>query len=302
LSLANRKFIFGAFLAFSVLISSFTAPEAAFAQASSQKEDMKKAASFYLTVRCNEFHRADFIWDPAITVARWQGLQNGDSIPKDLMRVLKQTSKSDQQDAQRLLSYKWPNSDIQAAISEIANDFLGDSRDIANIASSNKWRVPNWSEWWKKDEAMLKRLGLSEDTPCPGWDYTSFDAFRYLSAVCPANRAWKRFEKVRDRELDRGMKIGDSISPKLKDEMLITALYLKRSFGALEDFRSKDSRVNRLALEISETEYRESVTLTRVAKGGKWEEPPLASGGTEASGAIRRALNLPPVGSGSCPI
>jgi hypothetical protein len=305
LFLGNKNVIsivFSTLLVSFFVISVLIAPKQAIAQSSSQKEDMRKAASFYLTIRCNEFHRADFIWDPAITVARWQGLQKGDSIPKDLLRAMKAVSKGDEQDGQKLLSYRWPTPDVKAAIDGIANGLLSDSKDVASIASANKWRTPNWSEWWQKDEAMLRQLGLSQDTSCPGWNYSDFDAFRYLSAVCPANRAWKRFEKVRDRAIGRGMKIGDPIPSSLRDEMLIAALYLERSYGALKEFRTKDSRINRLAQAVAEQDYQDSSALTRVAQGGRWQEPALAQGGDEPANSIRRSFNLPPVGPGSCPV
>jgi hypothetical protein len=264
------------------------------AQSNADSRAKAEAAAFYLRVTCNTYHRDEFLWDPAITVARQQGLADGKPIPKDLRLIMKQTSQSDLNTAQLLLNYKWPSVDIATAIKGISDGFLQDSRDIGAIASQNKWRTPDWSMWWQDDDVIRRKLGLSLSAGCPGWDWRADEAHYYIGSVCPAEWAFQRYLKARDRAVRAGMKVDGSMPNYLIETMLTAAIYFERAGFRLSDLDSDDDRVNADSRQIAKRDYWDADEFLAIAKTKKWREPRWATGYAEPAARVRAALGLPP--------
>ena len=275
------------------------------AQTNTASAEMKKARDFYLKATCDVYHREDYVWDPAITVAKMQGLgpTTGETLSKDLRQMMRRTSKFEQETASALLTYKWPNAKISQAVTTLAQALMKDANDVAAVAKSNKWRLPESVPWWRSDDPVRLALGISLDAPCPGWAASGkFDSYRYLSAVCPTRRAYDDYLKAKDKAVRQGMGVGDPIPKYLIESMMTSADYYERSGYILWDLDTPNARVNELARKLAEREYADADEIRAVAKSGKWREPLWVIDFEQFVTPIRRELGLPPAEPNGCPV
>jgi hypothetical protein len=276
------------------------------AQTNTAPAEMKKARDFYLDATCGVYHREDYVWDPAITVAKMQGLgpSDGETLSSDLRQMMRQTSKFEQDKAKALLAYSWPNATISKAVTSLAQALLKDASNVAAIAKSNKWRLPERVPWWQSDDPARLALGISLEAPCPGWPALGEggDSHRYISAVCPTRRTYDNYLKAKDKAIRQNMRVGDPIPKYLIDSMITSADYYERSGYILWDFGSRNTTVNTLARRLAEREYDDANETRAVAEGGKWREPRWVTDFEQFVTPLRRELGLPPAEPNGCPV
>ena len=271
------------------------------AQGSATGGEIKKAAAFYLELTCASYHNADYVWDPAVTVAKMEGLDSKKSIPKDLKQVMKDSARLDQDFGKKLTAYKWPNEGITNAVGRVAQGFFNDAKDINSIVKANSFRAPNWSMWWRDDDEIRKLLGIKPGSACPGWPMEEEGAFRYLSAVCPTRRAYSNFLNAKDLAARQGMTVGDPIPKFLAEAMLTSANYYERSGYQLWDLDTPNKRVKALARRLAEREYSDADQVRAVVRSGRWREPAWVTDYAGIVREIRSELGLPPADPDGCP-